>query len=53
MQDFCTAIQTGRSPRSSGQIGFDVVRVIEAVHASLDAGGGRSAVAADGALSVA
>jgi predicted dehydrogenase len=53
MQDFCTAIQTGRSPRSSGQIGFDVVRVIEAVHASLDAGGGRIAVAADSALSVA
>ena len=53
MQDFCAAIETGRSPRSSGRIGFDVVRVIEAVHASLDAGGGRIAVVDDAALSVA
>jgi predicted dehydrogenase len=53
MQDFCTAIQTGCSPRSSGQIGYDVVRVIEAVHASLDAGGDRIALAADAALIVA
>jgi predicted dehydrogenase len=52
MQDFCTAIATGGSPRSSGQIGFDVVRVIEAVHASLDAAGGRIAVEADAAFDV-
>jgi predicted dehydrogenase len=52
MQDFCTAIQTGCPPRSSGRIGFDVVRVIEAVHASLDAGGGRIAVEADATFSV-
>ena len=52
MQDFCTAIETGCAPRSSGQIGFDVVRVIEAVHASLDAGGGRIAVEADATFSV-
>lgn len=52
MQDFCAAIETGCSPRSSGQIGFDVVRTIEAVHASLDAGGGRIAVEADAALGV-
>ena len=52
MQDFCAAIETGSSPRSSGQIGFDVVRVIEAVHTSLDEGGGRVAVGAGTTLSV-
>jgi predicted dehydrogenase len=52
MQDFCTSIATGRSPRSSGQIGFDVVRVIEAVHASLDTAGSRIAVEADAAFDV-
>jgi predicted dehydrogenase len=52
MQDFCSAIQTGRPPRSCAQIGHDVVRVIDAVHASLDAGGSRVSVETGAALGV-
>jgi predicted dehydrogenase len=37
--DFCTAILDGRTPRSSPQIGLDVIRMIEAVDRSLAAGG--------------
>ena len=36
MQDFCTAIRTGSVPRSSASLGLDVVRMIEAVNASLE-----------------
>ena len=39
MQDFCTAVRNGDQPRSSGQIGLEVVEVIEAVDRSLGAGG--------------
>jgi len=39
--DFCSAIRTGETPRSSAQIGLDVVRIIESVDASLDADGAR------------
>jgi predicted dehydrogenase len=39
--DFCAAIRTGETPRSSADIGFDVVRIIESVDASLDADGAR------------
>ena len=35
MADFCTAIRTGATPRSSAVVGLDVVRMIEAVDASL------------------
>jgi predicted dehydrogenase len=37
--DFCAAIRTGVSPRSSAELGLDVVRIIEAVDASLARGG--------------
>jgi len=39
--DFCAAIRTGQEPRSSAEIGLDVVRIIESVDASLDAEGAR------------
>jgi predicted dehydrogenase len=38
MGDFCTAIRSGDAPRSSGRIGLEVVRVIEAVDRSLATG---------------
>jgi hypothetical protein len=41
MADFCTSIRTGSTPRSSSELGLDVVRVIEGVDASLAAGGAR------------
>jgi predicted dehydrogenase len=49
LADFCTAIRTGAAPRSSAELGLEVVRLIEAVDRSLEAGGSRVAVAA-GAL---
>ena len=39
--DFASAIRTGDTPRSSAQIGLDVVRIIESVDESLDANGAR------------
>lgn len=39
LRDFCGAILDGTEPRSSGQLGLDVVRMIEAVDVSLDHGG--------------
>ena len=41
MEDFCEAIRTGSTPRSSAALGIEVVRIVEGVDASLDAGGGR------------
>jgi predicted dehydrogenase len=35
MLDFCSAVQTGEEPRSSSELGLDVVRTIEAAEASL------------------
>jgi predicted dehydrogenase len=35
LSDFCRSIQTGSVPRSSAEIGLEVVRMIEAVDASL------------------
>ena len=37
--DFCAAIRNGSKPRSSQELGLDVVRMIEAVDASLEADG--------------
>jgi predicted dehydrogenase len=37
--DFCEAIQSGATPRSSAEVGLDVVRVIESVDRSLDDAG--------------
>jgi predicted dehydrogenase len=41
LADFCTAIRTGSTPRSSAAIGLDVVRMIEAVDMSLGSNGTR------------
>jgi predicted dehydrogenase len=41
MKDFCLAIRTGESPRSSAELGIEVVRLIEAVDASLASNGDR------------
>jgi predicted dehydrogenase len=46
LEDFCNAIETGSVPRSSARVGYDVVRVIEAVDASLG-GAGRVSVATE------
>jgi predicted dehydrogenase len=40
--DFCTAVRTGAEPRSSSQIGLEVVRIIEAVDGSLNDSGSRT-----------
>jgi predicted dehydrogenase len=44
LRDFCDAITTGTTPRSSAELGLDVVRTIEAVDASLAGGGNPVAV---------
>jgi predicted dehydrogenase len=41
MQDFCTAIRTGSMPRSSAQLGYEVVRIMESVDHSLEQNGAR------------
>ena len=46
MADFCAAVRTGRQPRSTADIGLEVVRIIEAVDASLDGDGKRVEVGA-------
>jgi predicted dehydrogenase len=43
--DFCQAIRTASTPRSSAHLGYEVVRMIEAVDASLDRDGARVEVA--------
>jgi predicted dehydrogenase len=42
--DFCRSIREGCRPRSHAALGLDVVRMVEAVDASLNAQGARSAV---------
>ena len=44
MSDFCKAIRTAEAPRSSAELGLEVVRIIESVDASLAADGSRVAV---------
>jgi predicted dehydrogenase len=44
MDDFCRSIHTGETPRSSAEVGVEVVRMIEAVDASLGAQGARIAL---------
>ena len=44
MSDFCRAIRDGGVPRSSAALGLEVVRMIEAVDASLERNGARVAV---------
>jgi predicted dehydrogenase len=41
LRDFCDAVTTGSTPRSSALLGLEVVRTIEAVDRSRDLGGGR------------
>ena len=41
MQDFCRAVRSGREPRSSGALGVEVVRIVEAVERSVRSGGER------------
>jgi predicted dehydrogenase len=41
MADFCAAIRTGSAPRSSPELGLEVVKIIEAVDASLEQNGAR------------
>jgi predicted dehydrogenase len=41
LADFCSSIREGRAPRSNAQLGLDVVRIVEAVDASLAKGGAR------------
>jgi len=41
LRDFCSAVLTGSTPRSSSRLGLDVVRMIEAVDASLSRTAGR------------
>jgi len=50
MDDFCEAIRRGRSPRSSAKLGVEVVRVIDAVDASLASAGSRIALDTRSAL---
>jgi predicted dehydrogenase len=45
LADFCAAVRDGATPRSSPEVGADVVRVIEAVEASLARDGLRVPVA--------
>jgi predicted dehydrogenase len=44
-QDFCAAIRSGTTPRSTRELGLEVVRIVEAVDVSLDQGGARVEVA--------
>jgi predicted dehydrogenase len=46
MRDFCTSIRSQSTPRSSAELGLDVVTMIEAVDASLARDGARVDVAA-------
>ena len=41
IEDFCTAIKSGTTPRSSAELGLEVVRMIEAVDSSLQNSGVR------------
>jgi predicted dehydrogenase len=41
MADFCRAIRTGETPRSSAALGYDVVKIIESVDTSLLNNGSR------------
>jgi predicted dehydrogenase len=52
MSDFCDAIRNGSTPRSSSQLGLEVVRIIEAVDRSLACSGERTPVGAPVAVAV-
>ena len=44
LRDFCEAVTTGSTPRSSAALGLEVVRMVEAVDRSLAQGGARIAL---------
>jgi predicted dehydrogenase len=44
MEDFCSAVRSGKPPRSNAALGLEVVRVVEAVELSLGREGARVAV---------
>ncbi len=44
LEDFCAAILHGTTPQSSAELGLEVVRTVEAVDASLAAGGKRVSI---------
>jgi predicted dehydrogenase len=44
LADFCQAARTGKAPRSTAELGLEVVRMIEAVDSSLDSHGARTEV---------
>jgi predicted dehydrogenase len=46
LADFARAIETGASPRSHSRLGVDIVRILEACHASLGSAGAPVALAA-------
>ena len=46
LADFCRAVRGGESPRSSSYLGLEVVRMIEAVDASLSRAGARTEIGA-------
>ena len=50
MIDFCRSIRTGAVPSSSAELGVEVVRMIEAVDASLASSGSRISLAEQAAL---
>jgi predicted dehydrogenase len=50
LEDFVQAIQTGSTPRSSRELGLEVVRMIEAVDASLEQNGAKVEVGAERSL---
>jgi predicted dehydrogenase len=50
LEDFAQAILTGSTPRSSRELGLEVVRMIEAVDDSLEASGARVQVGAERSL---
>jgi predicted dehydrogenase len=45
LEDFCASIEAGSTPRSSAELGLEVVRMIEAVDSSLESSGARVDVA--------
>jgi len=52
LRDFCQAIRTGSTPRSSAPLGLEVVRMVEAVDRSLAEGGARISLGESGPLRV-
>jgi predicted dehydrogenase len=52
LEDFCSSVATGEPVRSSAELGFEVVKMVEAVEASLAVDGARVPVAGDPAARV-